>query len=145
MPRTLKWTCVLGGVFLVVMFGVSLFGTEGGSESTIRWYLDQIVYQIRHGRRRPKVSMCKINLEVMHISKLMWASENGKTTNDVPNWDDLRNHWAGPPLKGIAICPEGGKYGINRVGERPTCSIGGSRHSLTLFVSKEGALSKKER
>jgi hypothetical protein len=89
--------------------------------------------------------MCKVNLEGIHIAKKMWANEGGKTTNDVPSWKDLEDFLAGQSLKGIPICPEGGSYSINRVGERPTCSIGGSRHSLLLFVPKEGASSKKEK
>ena len=144
MTKVLKWSCILVGSFLIVMLGIGLFGTEGGSESRLRWTLDEVAYYIRNGRRRPKISMCKINLEMISISKLMWASENGKTTNDIPTWDDLREHWSGPALKGIPICPEGGTYTINRVRERPTCSIGGSRHSMTLSMPKEEGVSPKK-
>jgi len=104
-----------------------------------------VAYYIRNGRRRPKISMCKINLQGIVISKQMWANENGKTTDDIPSWENVREYWPGPPLKGNVICPEGGTYSINRVGERPTCSIGGSWHSLTLFVPKEDMSSKKEK
>jgi hypothetical protein len=120
------------------MLSIGLFGSEGGSDNTMRWYIDEVVYQIRHGRRRPKVSVCKLNLEGIQLSKQMWANENGTVTTDIPSWNDLKDFLAGQSLKGIPVCPDGGSYSINRVGKPPTCSIGGSRHSMTVFVPAEG-------
>jgi hypothetical protein len=127
----------------IVLLGIGLFGTQGGSENRIKWILDEVAYYIRAGRRRPKLSVCRLNLEGINTAKKMWANDGGKTTNDVPSWNDLQDFLAGQSLKGIPICPDGGSYSINRVGERPTCSIGGSRHAVTIFVPEEGASSKK--
>jgi len=73
---------------------------------------------------------------LMQISgaKEQWALEYGKTTNDVPTWTDLypylsssfTNSWF---TNNKPVCPEGGVYILGRVGELPTCSIGGSGHS----------------
>ena len=86
--KAVKWTCVLTGAFLVVMLTLGLFGTQRGSESRISWIIDDLAYYIRTGRNRPKVSVCKWNLGSIEICKKMWASDNGKTTNDIPSWDD---------------------------------------------------------
>ena len=138
-----KWTFVLAGAFIVAVLSFGLFGTQRGAESRIRWIIDDLAYYVRTGQNRPKVSVCKWNLGSVEICKKMWASDHGKTTNDVPTWDDLRIYFRGRALKGIPICPEGGTYNINRVGERPTCSIGGSRHSLPALVPEDGASSSK--
>ena len=58
----------------------------------------------------------------------MWADNEGKTTNDIPTWTDLRDYLSDQRINGIPICPDGGSYKINRVGERPTCSIGDANH-----------------
>src|SRR4030095_1668375 len=117
-----EWIGVLAVVFIVVILSVGLLG-----------------------RRRPKLSGCKMNLQRIAICKQLWANESGGTTNDVPSWDDLRVYFPTAALKGIPVCPEGGKYSINRVEEWPTCSIGGSWHSLTpfTFVPEDGASSNK--
>jgi hypothetical protein len=73
---------------------------------------------------------CVNNLRVISGAKDSWALEKNKTTNDTPTWNDLRpflpDRWTnGPP-----ICPQGGTYTIGRVGEPPTCSIGGRWHAI---------------
>ena len=130
-----KWTCVLAVVFILVMFSVGLLGANGGRDNVIRRILDDIAYYLRTGGRRPKLSGCKINLQRIILCKYTWMDESGGTTNDVPTWDDLRVYFPSARLNGIPVCPDGGTYSINRVGERPTCSIGGSRHSVLLFLS----------
>jgi hypothetical protein len=78
---------------------------------------------------------CVVRLMVIDGCKQQWAAENNKTTNDVPTWENIRpylpsgwtnSYWA----NGKAICPENGTYTIERVGEPPTCSIGGPKHSI---------------
>jgi hypothetical protein len=84
---------------------------------------------------RSSAAPCAARLIVLDGCKQYWAQANNKTTNDTPTWDDLRgylpsewtnNYWT----NGIPFCPEGGTYTLGRVGVPPTCSIGGSRHSM---------------
>jgi hypothetical protein len=77
-----------------------------------------------------KISKCKDNLFSIQIFKAEWASERNKSTNDVPTWNELRPYFEEKWSNGIPVCPDGGSYTLNRVGEQPTCSIGGRRHSL---------------
>jgi sensor domain CHASE-containing protein len=78
---------------------------------------------------------CVNRLMQIEAAKVEWALEHNKTTNDVPTWDDIypylssdfTNRWF---TNGRPVCPEGGTYTLGRVGVPPTCSIGGSRHSI---------------
>jgi hypothetical protein len=71
---------------------------------------------------------CTTALKAIDGAKQAWAIEFYRTTNDIPTWDDLgkQNGWD----RGTWVCPNGGVYTIGRVGEYPTCSIGGTSHSL---------------
>jgi hypothetical protein len=73
---------------------------------------------------------CVNNLRQIDVMKEEWALEKGKTTSDVPTLDDLRPYLRPEWSNSLPPCPEGGIYTIGRVGKKPTCSIGGSRHSL---------------
>lgn len=70
---------------------------------------------------------CKVNLQNIEHAKKIWATEEEKSTNDVPAWEDIRKEINGSKLP---VCPEGGTYSLGRVGESPVCSIGGPRHTL---------------
>ena len=81
-------------------------------------------------KKSAQISRCLDSLRYIEILKREWANEEGKTTNDIPLWNDLRpfpERWS----NNIPICPNGGSYKLNRVGEVPTCSVGGVGHSLT--------------
>jgi len=83
------------------------------------------------GMRDNRIPRCHDNLARLEIFKFEWASENHKTTNDTPTWDDLRQNFPDRWSNSIPVCPAGGTYTIGRVGEKPRCSIGGGyRHSL---------------
>jgi hypothetical protein len=81
-------------------------------------------------RRSAKVSRCLYNLHYIQLGKELWAENEEKTKNDVPSWDDLRPFFPASWSNSIPICPAGGNYRIGSIGEKPTCSIGGQRHSL---------------
>ena len=70
-------------------------------------------------------SACINNLREIVAAKNQLALENKKNTNDVPTWDDIR-----PYLSRKLVCPQGGTYTIGRIGQPPTCSIGGQGHTL---------------
>jgi len=65
---------------------------------------------------------CINNLRQIDAAKQQWALEKSKTTDAVPTEQDLL-----PYLKDgvFPVCPSGGTYAINAVGEVPTCSIPG--------------------
>lgn len=69
---------------------------------------------------------CIANLHQLDAAKQQWALEKTKSDADVPVLQDLL-----PYLKDGAfpICPEGGIYSINAVGELPGCSHPG--HVMT--------------
>jgi len=73
-------------------------------------------------------SVCIGHLREIDAAKQQWALENKKTANDVPTWDDIIPYLG----RGAQIprCPQGGTYKIGRVGDPPTCSIGGPGHSI---------------
>jgi len=81
---------------------------------------------------RPKTSgipVCVNNLRNIEICRDRWSKDENRTTNDVPTWDDLRPYFPDRWSNSIPICPSGGTYTIGRIGEPPTCSIGGPEHS----------------
>jgi hypothetical protein len=70
---------------------------------------------------------CINNLRQIAAAENQWVLENSKTTNDVPTSADIL-----PYLRSshMPVCPDGGTYTIGRVGQPPTCSIGGRGHTL---------------
>jgi hypothetical protein len=76
-------------------------------------------------RSTPSSAPCINNLRQIEAAKDEWRLEKSKTTNDVPTWDDIR-----PYLAHELHCPANGVYTIGRVGDPPTCSIGGRHHTL---------------
>jgi type II secretory pathway pseudopilin PulG len=73
-------------------------------------------------RATSQKNACINNLRQIQAAKQEWALEKGKAQTDVPTWDDLQPYLPHPvPL----VCPAGGTYSINAVGDSPTCSIAG--------------------
>lgn len=70
---------------------------------------------------------CINNLRQIDAAKNEWKLENGKTTNDVPTWNDILPNLGKSQMP---VCPDGGTYTIGRIGQPPTCSIGGREHTL---------------
>ena len=91
-----------------------------------------VVPNFIRARNTTASNACVNSLRQLDGAKQQWAIENSKTTNDVPSWDDIR------PYIGRGLrCQKGGTHMIGRVGEPPTCSIGGPGHSLDYDYSKE--------
>jgi hypothetical protein len=81
-------------------------------------------------RRSAKISECVFNLQQIRYCKQQWAGNEEKTTNDVPTWDDLKPFFLPRWSNNIPVCPSGGTYVIGRVGEDPTCPVGGKGHAI---------------
>jgi hypothetical protein len=77
------------------------------------------------------ISKCVVNLQNIEDCKALWGDNRDATvTNSVPSWEDLRSYFPPSWSNTIPVCPDGGTYTLGRIGEPPTCSIGGPRHSL---------------
>ena len=84
--------------------------------------LQQLQTEQQQAKLAANANACINNLRQIDAAKQQWALGNAKTTDDVPKAQDLL-----PYLKdGIfPVCPDGGNYTINAVGELPICSIQG--------------------
>jgi len=69
-------------------------------------------------RTTSQENACINNLRQLEAAKQQWALEKGKQATDVPTMDDLK-----PYLVKIPVCPAGGTYTLNAVGQSPECSI----------------------
>lgn len=69
---------------------------------------------------------CIKNLSTIEAAKQMWGVEQGKSDGAVPAEADL----IGPDLyiKQMPVCPGGGTYTINPIGQPTTCNVSG--HTL---------------
>ena len=79
----------------------------------------------KRGRSHAR-SGCILNLRSLEGAKATWALEHRKTTNEVPIDSDLFGLTA--YICNKPCCPSGGNYTLDRVGEKPTCSVPG--HTL---------------
>ena len=68
---------------------------------------------------------CIANLKLIDAAKLQWALEYNKTEDAIPTAQDLLPYFKDGV---VPVCPSGGTYTINAVGQAPTCSIPG--HAL---------------
>lgn len=83
-------------------------------------------------RCQNRVKICQENLGKIDGAIEQWAMENGQRDGDpvimlevLANWRDI------PYLKEVPVCPSGGKYHIDLVGNLPKCTSGLPGHSLT--------------
>jgi hypothetical protein len=68
---------------------------------------------------------CINNLRQLDGAKQQWALENNKTAADIPQPQEIAAFLHNSQLP---LCPSGGIYTLNNVGQPPTCSIAG--HAL---------------
>jgi len=124
-----KLACFVVGALLILLLTVSFTGDRQSTGRINRWKYKVLYILGLQPKRTAQINRCKDNLYHLQIFKYTWKGEQGKTTNDTPTWDDLwdqiASKWSNAP-----ICPAGGTYKLNRVGEPPTCSIGGDGHSM---------------
>jgi hypothetical protein len=80
-----------------------------------------------------KIPKCQHNLEHIMVFKLNWEGGDGITSKSIPTWDDLRPFFPTAWSNCFPLCPAGGTYSLGRVGQNPTCSIGGKGHGLLVL------------
>ena len=76
-----------------------------------------------HEEPRSPRSACIANLKQIQGAKDQWALEHKKHPTDIPADADLFGQDRYIAVK--LACPEGGKYALGAVAEKPTCSIAG--------------------
>jgi prepilin-type N-terminal cleavage/methylation domain-containing protein len=62
---------------------------------------------------------CVANLGQIESAKQIWGVENGKAVGDVPGQSDLVPTY----IETMPLCPSGGTYEFNAIGQTPVCSI----------------------
>jgi hypothetical protein len=83
-----------------------------------------------------KIPNWRLNLEQIESTKKEWADDRVGVTNDTPTLDDLRpyfSNWMTNHIfwtNGQVVDPDGGVYTIGRIGEQPSCLIGGHKIHL---------------
>jgi hypothetical protein len=73
-------------------------------------------------RETSQRNACINNLRRIDAAKQEWALEKNKTNGDIPTKEDLM-----PYIGRWPVCPSGGTYSINPIGEPPTCSFSGHK------------------
>lgn len=74
------------------------------------------------------MNACEANLKQIDGATRSWALENKKGSDDTVNFQEVVVYLRGgvPP-----VCPAGGSYQVNRVKDKPTCTLGPTLgHSL---------------
>jgi hypothetical protein len=110
--RRLGWVIV--GVTPFVTIGACFFYMEILHwDGLPRWLIDR--------GNVTSIHQCEANLKQLEGAKAWWALEHGKSTNDVPAWEDLigsERYISNKPK-----CSLDGAYILGRVGEPARCSI----------------------
>ena len=78
-----------------------------------------------NGIIRSPQNACIINLRLIDAAKQEWALENHKQNSDTPTEQDLTPYFGAGPAAKFPVCPQGGKYTIGTIGEKPRCSTPG--------------------
>jgi competence protein ComGC len=71
-------------------------------------------------KQQSEYKACRSNLQSIQAAKEVWALENKKANDTVPNDADLFG--PGKLVNDTPMCPAGGSYSLNSVQESPTCS-----------------------
>lgn len=84
--------------------------------------LQQLVEAQQAQAQEAERMACINNLRQIDAAKQQWALDRGRTATALPTIEDLL-----PYLKDgvFPVCPSGGTYSINVVGQLPTCTVPG--------------------
>lgn len=85
----------------------------------------QLRNAVVHREQIDQRNQCINNLRQLDGAKQQWALENGKPATAIPTGRDIAPYLPGNKLP---MCPSGGTYTLNAVGQEPTCSYPG--HAL---------------
>jgi len=79
----------------------------------------------RGGNATSRQNACINNLRMIDGAKGQWALENHKQNSDTPTVQDLTPFMGPGPSGEFPVCPDGGKYIIGAIAEKPRCTIPG--------------------
>jgi hypothetical protein len=85
-------------------------------------HLQQLQAEQQQATMVANANICISNLRQIDAAKQQWALEKGKAITDVPTTQDLTPYFKDAVFP---LCPDGGTYTINAIGELPVCSIPG--------------------
>jgi uncharacterized protein (DUF3084 family) len=85
-------------------------------------HLQQLQAEQQQTALADNLNTCVANLRQIEAAKQQWALEKGKNINDVPSQQDLTPYFKDNQFP---VCPDGGTYAINSMGDLPTCSVSG--------------------
>ncbi len=85
----------------------------------------EVVQNFIRARNTPASNACVNNLRIIQGATEQWGLENHKSTNDAPTLQDIQRYVGRGVAGEIPVCPQGGIYTPGRLGQPPTCSIGG--------------------
>ncbi len=107
--------------------GLALGGLITGYLSVVGLLIIMVVAVpfVLKARTATQTALCVNNLRTIDFAKEQWSQENDKKPTDVPKPADLNSHMDKP--FSTLTCPLGGKYSINAVGEKATCSVPGHK------------------
>lgn len=74
-----------------------------------------------HARDRARDNSCLKNLELIDNAKMQLSMQCGKNTGECVNWSDIIPDY----LQAQPVCPSGGTYTPQLIGDNPTCTIEG--------------------
>jgi DNA repair exonuclease SbcCD ATPase subunit len=101
--------------------------TQSGTEKlqALQTQNQQLRSAVVHREQIEQRNVCINNLRQLDGAKQQWALENGKTATAIPTGRDITPYLPGNKLP---MCPAGGTYTLNAVGQLPTCSY--PQHAL---------------
>jgi chromosome segregation ATPase len=83
-------------------------------------HLQQLQEDQQRAAAAASANACINNLRLIAAAKQQWALDKNKAATDVPTIQDLAGYFQDG---NFPVCPDGGTYTINAVGEAPACSI----------------------
>jgi chromosome segregation ATPase len=83
-------------------------------------HLQQLQEDQQRAAAAASANACINSLRLIAAAKQQWALDKNKAATDVPTIQDLAGYFQDG---NFPVCPDGGTYTINAVGEAPACSI----------------------
>src|SRR5689334_12086710 len=80
-----------------------------------------VLFLVSCEQRSARIPLCYDNLRRIEIAKDLWAKDGGSVSKSPPSWGDLRPYFPEEWSNNIPLCPSGGTYHINPVGQLPSC------------------------
>ena len=93
---------------------------QQATSENARVMAEQQILQMK--QNQAVINTCINNLRMIDAAKQQWALEHNKAADAVPTPPEIAPYL---PNRQMPECPGGGRYTINAVGARPTCSIAG--------------------